>query len=80
MREVASHPPNLASARKARVIELRFFGGLSESEAAESLGISLATLKRDWDFARTWLASGGRKMGTILGASFAWRLVEQELR
>jgi RNA polymerase sigma factor (TIGR02999 family) len=43
--------------RAANVVELRFFGGLSESEAAEALGISLATLKRDWDFARAWLAS-----------------------
>ena len=43
--------------RAANVIELRFFGGLSETEAAEALGISVATLKRDWDFARTWLAS-----------------------
>src|SRR5438067_1731263 len=41
--------------RAAQVIELRFFGGLSEKEAAEVLGISVATLKRDWDFARTWL-------------------------
>lgn len=43
--------------RAAKVVELRFFGGLSEKEVAESLGISLATLKRDWEFARTWLAS-----------------------
>jgi DNA-directed RNA polymerase specialized sigma24 family protein len=43
--------------RAAQVIELRFFGGLSEPEAAQALGISVATLKRDWDFARTWLAS-----------------------
>jgi len=43
--------------RAAQVIDLRFFGGLSEPEAAEALGISVATLKRDWDFARTWLAS-----------------------
>ena len=43
--------------RAAKVIELRYFGGLSEKEAAEALGISVATLKRDWDFARTWLAS-----------------------
>ena len=43
--------------RAAKVIELRFFGGLNEAEAAEALGISLATLKRDWDFARAWLAS-----------------------
>jgi RNA polymerase sigma-70 factor, ECF subfamily len=41
--------------RAARGVELRFFGGLTESEAAEVLGISVATLKRDWDFARAWL-------------------------
>ena len=44
-------------ARAAKVVELRFFGGLTEKEAAEALGISTATLKRDWDFARTWLVS-----------------------
>jgi len=43
--------------RAASVIELRFFGGLTETEAAEALDISVATLKRDWDFARTWLAT-----------------------
>jgi RNA polymerase sigma-70 factor, ECF subfamily len=43
--------------RAAKVIELRFFGGLSETEAAEALNVSIATLKRDWEFARTWLAS-----------------------
>lgn len=43
--------------RSARVVELRFFGGLTEKEAAEVLGISVATLKRDWDFARAWLIS-----------------------
>jgi len=43
-------------ARAAKVVELRFFGGLSEAEAAEALQISVATLKRDWEFARTWLA------------------------
>ena len=41
--------------RSARVVELRFFAGLTEKEAAEVLGISVATLKRDWDFARAWL-------------------------
>jgi RNA polymerase sigma factor (TIGR02999 family) len=41
--------------RAAKVVELRFFGGLTEAEAAEALGISVATLKRDWEFARTWL-------------------------
>jgi RNA polymerase sigma factor (TIGR02999 family) len=43
--------------RSARAIELRYFGGLTEKEAADVLGISRATLKRDWDFARAWLAS-----------------------
>ena len=43
--------------RAAKVIELRFFGGLTETEAAEALDISIATLKRDWDFARSWLAT-----------------------
>ena len=41
--------------RAAGVVELRFFGGFSELEAAEILGISVATLKRDWEFARAWL-------------------------
>jgi RNA polymerase sigma factor (TIGR02999 family) len=43
--------------RAAKVVELRYFGGLTEAEAAEVMQISIATLKRDWDFARTWLAS-----------------------
>lgn len=42
--------------RAAKVVELRFFGGLSEAEAAEALQISVATVKRDWDFAKAWLA------------------------
>lgn len=41
--------------RAARVIELRFFAGLTEAEAAEALGISIASLKRDWAFGRAWL-------------------------
>ena len=43
--------------RAAKVVELRFFGGLGEVDAADVLGISVATLKRDWDFAKTWLAA-----------------------
>lgn len=42
--------------RKARLVELRFFGGLDEPQAAETLGISRATAARDWRFARAWLA------------------------
>jgi RNA polymerase sigma factor (TIGR02999 family) len=41
--------------RASRVVELRFFTGLDEREAAEALGISVSTLKRDWQFARAWL-------------------------
>jgi RNA polymerase sigma factor (TIGR02999 family) len=41
--------------RAGRVVELRFFIGLSERETAEALGISVATLKRDWNFAKAWL-------------------------
>jgi RNA polymerase sigma factor (TIGR02999 family) len=41
--------------RKARVVELRFFGGLKMEEAAEVLGVSLATVEREWSFARAWL-------------------------
>lgn len=42
-------------ARKARVVEMRFFGGLEFSEIAETLEISETTAKRDWEFARTWM-------------------------
>jgi RNA polymerase sigma factor (TIGR02999 family) len=45
----------LLDPRAAKAVELRFFGGLSEAEAAEALQISVATLKRDWEFAKTWL-------------------------
>jgi RNA polymerase sigma factor (TIGR02999 family) len=41
--------------RSAQVVELRFFGGLGDAEIAQVLGISIATVKRDWDFARAWL-------------------------
>ena len=41
--------------RAARVVELRFFGGLSELEAAEVLGTSRSSMSRDWKFARIWM-------------------------
>jgi len=41
--------------RAAKVVELRYFGGMTEKEAAEALGISVTTLKREWEFARAWL-------------------------
>jgi DNA-directed RNA polymerase specialized sigma24 family protein len=39
----------------AQVVEVRFFGGLTDDELGKTLGISSATVKRDWDFARSWL-------------------------
>ncbi len=41
--------------QQARIVELRYFGGLSVEETAESLGISPATVKRHWTIARAWL-------------------------
>jgi RNA polymerase sigma factor (TIGR02999 family) len=41
--------------RKAELVKLRYFTGLSFEEAAEVLGISVRTAARDWDFARAWL-------------------------
>jgi RNA polymerase sigma factor (TIGR02999 family) len=43
--------------RQARVVEMLFFGGLTEAEVAEVLGISVRTVKRDWSAARAWLHS-----------------------
>jgi RNA polymerase sigma-70 factor (ECF subfamily) len=50
--------------RKSRVVELRFFGGLGVEETAEALNISEKTVRRDWQFARTWLL---REMGGAKG-------------
>ena len=46
--------------RKSRIAELRFFGGLSLEEIGETLGISIATVERDWQAARAWLLSALR--------------------
>ncbi|HUQ94318.1 MAG TPA: ECF-type sigma factor [Bryobacteraceae bacterium] len=48
---------NLAEfdARQARIVELRFFGGLSIAATADALGVSLVTVKRDWLVAKAWL-------------------------
>lgn len=45
----------IKDSRKARVIELRFFGGLSMEETAQALGVSVRTVHTDWAFARAWL-------------------------
>jgi RNA polymerase sigma-70 factor (ECF subfamily) len=47
--------------RKCRVVELRFFGGLTAEEAGEVLGVSPDTVLRDWKLARTWLAREMKK-------------------
>jgi RNA polymerase sigma-70 factor (ECF subfamily) len=48
--------------RKGQIVELKFFGGLTTEEIAETLDVSVATVERDWKFARAWLyraVSGG---------------------
>jgi len=48
--------------RKGRIVELKFFGGLTTEEIAHTLDVSVATVERDWKFARAWLyraVSGG---------------------
>ena len=55
---------------KARLVELRFFAGLSLEEAAKALGISSATAKRYWRYARAWLhraVAGGDEPGDASG-------------
>jgi RNA polymerase sigma-70 factor, ECF subfamily len=42
-------------ARQSRIVEMRYFGGLSMEEVADVLGISTVTVKRDWSFAKAWL-------------------------
>lgn len=50
LRALAAHDP-----RKARVVELKFFGGLSMEEVAKTLDVSVRTVHNDWAFARAWL-------------------------
>ena len=45
----------LLDPRLSRVVECRYFGGMSVEEAAEALQVSPATIKRDWSVARAWL-------------------------
>jgi RNA polymerase sigma-70 factor (ECF subfamily) len=47
--------------RGARVVELMYFGGLTEAEAADELGVSARTVRRDWDDAKTWLQAQLRR-------------------
>ncbi len=52
----ALHALAAVDARKSQVVELRFFGGLTEEETAEVLGVSPDTVLRDWKLAKSWLA------------------------
>lgn len=51
----ALHELEMLDARQAQIAELRFFGGLTLEETAKVLGISPATVKREWSVARLWL-------------------------
>jgi RNA polymerase sigma factor (TIGR02999 family) len=53
--------------RKSRLVELRFFGGLSIEETAEVLGVSPGTVMRDWTLAKTWLQRQINKRGQDAG-------------
>ena len=57
--------------RKAQVIELRFFGGLSVEEAAEALKISAQSVMRDWKLAKAWLTRELGKDGFVAEGSGA---------
>ena len=52
--------------RQAKVVELRYFGGLTEKEIESALKISLRTVRRDWDFAKAWLMRELRHSNEIL--------------
>ena len=55
--------------RQAKVVELRYFGGLTEEEIVAALNISLRTVRRDWQFARAWLLRElGHAAGTASGS------------
>jgi RNA polymerase sigma-70 factor, ECF subfamily len=53
-------------ARKGRIVELKFFGGLTTDEVAELMAVSPATVERDWTFARAWLRDA---LGSTGGSS-----------
>ena len=54
--------------RQSQIVELRYFGGLTEEETAELLGVSVRTVKREWSVARAWLfAELTREAGSIPG-------------
>ena len=50
--------------RKSQIVEMRFFGGLEIEETAEVLGVSTATVRREWTLAKAWLRREMRRQGT----------------
>ena len=52
----------LLDARKARIVELKYFGGLQEDEIADVLKVSAITVRRDWRFAKAWLYTELRRV------------------
>ena len=64
---VAQHDALIAlsafDARKSRVVEMRFFGGLSVEETAEALHVLVETVMRDWRLAKVWLLRELRRDG-----------------
>ena len=52
--------------RQARMVELRFFAGLSDEESAEALGVSVGTVRRDWSLAEAWLFRELKRKETAL--------------
>jgi len=53
--------------RAAQIVELRYFGGYTDKEVVEALGVALSTVRRDWEFARSWLFD--RMRGSSRGPS-----------
>ena len=54
---------------QSRVVELRFFAGMNVEETAEALGISTATVKREWSHAKAWLQRDMRSRGAAYGTT-----------
>ena len=54
--DIALHALDELDPRKCRVVEMRFFGGLSVEETADALHVSTGTVMRDWRLAKAWLA------------------------
>ena len=61
--------------RKGRVVELRYFGGLTVAETADVLKVSPETVMRDWDFAKAWMS---RELGAMTVSRPDSRLTERE--